>query len=122
MSAPIVNPAIPQLPSGDLQRTADFYRDRLGFADLKLFPEHRHLIVRRRPVEIHFWHAGSEEEAKHYGSASSCYIRVHNIVPLYEELRCRGRLFATAWPINRGECTKCRSMIPLESDPILRSV
>jgi uncharacterized glyoxalase superfamily protein PhnB len=88
MSAPVLNPAIPQLPSGDLQRTADFYRDRLGFTEFKLFSEHGH-IVRRGPVELHFWHAGSEEEAKHYGGASSCYIRVGNIVPLYEELKRR---------------------------------
>lgn len=93
MPTPILNPAIPQLPSGDLQRTADFYRDRLGFPDLKLFPEHRHLIVRRGPVEIHFWHAESEEVAKLYGSVSSCYIRVYNIVPLYEELMARGAPF-----------------------------
>lgn len=89
MSEPVLSPAIPQLPSGDLQRTADFYRDRLGFTEFKLFPEHGHLIVRRGPVEIHFWDAGSEEKAKLYGSASSCYIRVHDIVPLYEELTRR---------------------------------
>jgi uncharacterized glyoxalase superfamily protein PhnB len=90
MSTPELNPAIPQLPSGDLQRTADFYRDRLGFTESKLFPEHGHLIVRRGPVEIHFWLAASEEEAKHYGGASSCYIRVRNIALLYEELLNRG--------------------------------
>lgn len=89
MSSPILNPAIPQLPSGDLQRTAEFYRDRLGFTEHKLFPQHGHLIVRREPVEIHFWDAGSEEEAKHYGGASSCYIRVRNIASLYEEFRKR---------------------------------
>lgn len=89
MSVPILNPAIPQLPSGDLQRTADFYRDRLGFTGFKFYPEHGHLIVLREPVEIHFWQASSEEEARHYGSASSCYIRVQNIASLYEELRQR---------------------------------
>jgi uncharacterized glyoxalase superfamily protein PhnB len=89
MSEPVLDPAIPQLPSADLRRTADFYRDRLGFTEFKLFPEHGHLIVRRGPVEIHFWEAGSEEEAKRYGSVSSCYIRVRNIVALYEEFRRR---------------------------------
>lgn len=89
MSLPILEPAIPQLPSGDLQRTADFYRDRLGFTKFKHFPAHGHLIVRRGPVEIHFWAAGSEEEARHYGEASSCYIRVRNIAPPFEELKRR---------------------------------
>jgi uncharacterized glyoxalase superfamily protein PhnB len=93
MSAPVLNSAIPQLPSGNLQRTADFYRDCLGFTDFKLFTEHGHLIVRRGAVEIHFWDAGSEEAAKLYGSASSCYIRVHNIAHLYEEFIRRGAPF-----------------------------
>lgn len=86
MPQPVLEPAIPQLPSGDLQRTADFYRDRLGFTECRLLPEHGHLIVRRGPVEIHFWDAGSEEEAKRYGAVSSCYIRVRDIVALHEEL------------------------------------
>ncbi len=89
MSEPVLSPAIPQLPSGDLQRTADFFRDRLGFTEFRLFPEHGHLIVRREAVEIHFWDAGSEAEARHYGGASSCYIRVRNIEPLYEEFMRR---------------------------------
>lgn len=105
MSMPVLEPAIPQLPSGDLRRTADFYRDRLGFTEFKLFPEHGHLIVRRGPVELHFWAAGSDEEARHYGEASSCYIRVRNIAPLYEELKRRRAPFRygltlQAWGMN----------------------
>ncbi len=86
MPSSTLHPAIPQLPSGDLQRTADFFRFRLGFTDFKLFPEHGHLIVRRESAEIHFWLAGSEDEARHHGSASSCYIRVQHIELLHEEL------------------------------------
>lgn len=93
MSTPVLSPAIPQLPSGNLQRTADFFRGYLGFGEFKLFKEHGHLIVEREQVEIHFWDAGSEEEAKRYGSASSCYIRVRNIGSLYEELKARGAPF-----------------------------
>lgn len=87
--AAILEPAIPQLPSGNLQRTADFYRERLGFTEFKLFSEYGHLIVRRGAVEIHFWHAGSEAEGKRLASFSSCYIRVRNISVLFEELRHR---------------------------------
>jgi len=93
MSIPVLSPAIPQLPSGDLQRTAQFFCVQLGFTDFKLFTEHGHLIVAREQAEIHFWHAGSEEEARRHGSASSCYIRVRNIEPLYEELKQRGAPF-----------------------------
>lgn len=94
MSLSILSPAIPQLPSGNLQVTAEFYRERLGFTEFDLFVEHGHLIAWRGIVEIHFWNAGSEDEARKYGSASSCYIRVQNIRPLYEELKDRGTTFA----------------------------
>jgi uncharacterized glyoxalase superfamily protein PhnB len=94
MSLSVLSPAIPQLPSGNLQVTAGFFRDCLGFTDLEFFPEHGHLIVTRGPVEIHFWQAESEEEGRKYGSASSCYIRVRNIQPLYEELKAKGVPFA----------------------------
>ena len=94
MSKSILGPAIPQLPSGNLRVTADFFRERLGFTEFKLFAEHGHLIVKRGAVEIHFWDAGSEDEARKYGSASSCYVRVQNIGPLYEELKGNNAPFA----------------------------
>jgi uncharacterized glyoxalase superfamily protein PhnB len=92
-SESILSPAIPQLPSGDLQVTVDFYRERLGFKQFKLYSEHGHLIIKRDQVEIHFWHAGTAEEARKYGNASSCYIRVENIAALFEELKTRGAPF-----------------------------
>lgn len=105
MPAFILSPAIPQLPSGDLKRTADFFRDCLGFTKFTLYAEHGHLIASREQVEIHFWDAGSEEEAIKYGSASSCYIRVQNIGPLFEELKARKAPFGyeltpQAWGMN----------------------
>ena len=93
MSTPILSPAIPQLPSGNLTRTADFFRNCLGFTEFTQFAEHGHLIVCRAEVEIHFWDAGSENEARKYVSASSCYIRVQNIQSLFEELKERNAPF-----------------------------
>jgi hypothetical protein len=56
MQPPILHPAIPQFPSGDLQRTADFFRDRLDFTDFRLFSKQGHLIVRRdRPKFTSGW-------------------------------------------------------------------
>lgn len=89
MSQSTLSAAIPQLPSGDIQVTADFFTGKLGFEVAAIYPEHRHLIVRRGAAEIHFWQAGSEQEAKHYGSASSCYIRVARIESLYREFQER---------------------------------
>ncbi len=94
MSHSVLSPALPQLPSGNLLITEEFFRERLGFTDFRLHREHGYLIVKRELVEIHFWDAGSEDEAKKYGSASSCYIRVQNIQHLYEELKARGAPFA----------------------------
>jgi uncharacterized glyoxalase superfamily protein PhnB len=105
MPTPTLSFAIPQLPSGNLQRTLDFLRDRLGFTDFQLFAEHGHLISRRGQAEVHFWDAGSEEDALRFGSTSSCYIRVENIQALYEEfkkreVRFRYELTRQPWGMN----------------------
>jgi uncharacterized glyoxalase superfamily protein PhnB len=96
MSSPVLSPAIPQLPSGNLGVTAAFLRERLGFTDIELYAEHGHLIAVRDSAEIHFWLADSEEAARHYGSAGSCYIKVRHIAALYDEFRERGAPFGYA--------------------------
>lgn len=89
MTEPHLAPAIPQLPSGDIQVTAQFFKTSLGFEVIAIYPEFNYLIVRRGAAEIHFWQTASEKDAKHYGDASSCYIRVENIQALYDELQDR---------------------------------
>lgn len=89
MTEPHLAPAIPQLPSGDIAVTAEFFKTKLGFEVIAIYPEFKHLIVRRGAAEIHFWQAASEDDAKHYGGASSCYIRVENIETLYNEFQGR---------------------------------
>lgn len=81
-----LSPAIPQLPSGDLVVTRDFYAQRLGFEHFRVFEAQGFLIAIRQAVEIHFWLAGSLEEACRYGSVSSCYVRVRNIRQFHQEL------------------------------------
>lgn len=90
MSAPWMEPAIPQLPSGDLDVTRRFYVEQMGFKVAAMYPDQGFLILRRDAAEIHFWRASSEQEAKQYGSASSCYIRVENIQSLHDELLLGG--------------------------------
>ncbi len=87
-----LNPAIPQLPSGDVTKTATFFKDYLGF-EVALYVEHKYLIVRRGAAEIHFWLAESEEEAKNIGKVSSCYIRVENIQLLFQEFKKKNVTF-----------------------------
>lgn len=84
-----VGTAIPQLPSGDIETTATFFSESLGFDIVAKYPEQKFLIVRRERAEIHFWQAASDSEAKQIGRASSCYIRVASISSLYEEFKSR---------------------------------
>ena len=79
--------AIPQLPTGDIEKTANFCETKLGFEVWEKYPEQKHLIVGRGNVELHFWQADSEETAKELGSQSSCYIRVKDIEVLFSELK-----------------------------------
>lgn len=88
-----LNAAVPQLPSGDIEATAEFFKSKLGFEVAALYLEQKHLILRRGTAEVQFWQASSADEARHYGAASSCYIRVENIQALYEEFKARGATF-----------------------------
>lgn len=80
-----LSPAFPQLPTGDVEKTAEFFVNKLGFEIMAKYVDQKFLIVRRGPAEIHFWQAADEAEAKKLGSDSSCYIRVENIDPLVTE-------------------------------------
>ncbi|RMX04754.1 VOC family protein [Corticibacter populi] len=90
MSESILSTAIPQLPSGDIRITAAFFADGLGFEIAAVYAEQRFLIVRRGGAEVHFWQTDTAEDARHYGAASSCYIRVRGIDLLHAEFLRRG--------------------------------
>ena len=90
MSEPKLGSAIPQLPTGDIEKTAAYFTERLGF---EIAEQHNFLIVKRGLAEIHFWQGPSETKARDLGSDSSCYIRVENIEPLFAEFKRRGAIF-----------------------------
>ena len=89
----ILSPAIPQLPSGDIEKTASFFVNCLGFEVAAKFVEYKFLSVKRGPTEIHFWQTPTEKEALDLGSDSSCYIRVQNIETLFQEFKEKGATF-----------------------------
>lgn len=93
MSNAILGPAIPQLPTADIEVTAEFVERALGFEVVARFANFGHLIVQRGPAEIHFWRASSEQEARAIAGQSSCYIRVEHVEALYDELKRRGAPF-----------------------------
>lgn len=93
MSETKLGSAIPQLPSGDLEKTAAFYEFQLGFQIISKMIDYNFLSVKRGSAEIHFWKAPSEKEARELGQESSCYIRVENIIPLFNEFKEKGATF-----------------------------
>jgi catechol 2,3-dioxygenase-like lactoylglutathione lyase family enzyme len=89
MPSPTLSPAIPQLPTGNLDITADFFERALGFEVVARFPSQGHLIVRRGAAEIQFWRTPDEHAAHDIAAQSSCYIRVENIAALHDEFEQR---------------------------------
>jgi len=85
-----LKPAIPQLPTGNLEITARFFEQQLGFDIEAIYPKQGFLIVCRGKAEIHFWLAESDTQAKEVAGMSSCYIRVKNIEELFSEFENRG--------------------------------
>ena len=90
---PKLSPAFPQLPTGNIDRTAAFFVEQLGFRVKAKFPTQKFLIVEREDAEIHFWTAETDADAREVGSNSSCYIRVEEIDELYKEFKARGVRF-----------------------------
>ena len=88
-----LSPAIPQMPSGDIEKTAKFFVEFMGFEVILKEHTHDFLIVRRGHTEIHFWKSVTEEDARRIGMHSSCYIVVENIEPLFEEFKSRNVVF-----------------------------
>ncbi len=93
MSKSKLGPAIPQLPSGNIEITAKYFSEKLGFEIVGKYKEQNFLIVKRGAAEIHFWQTSSEKEATKLGSESSCYIRVENIGILFGEFKDSGASF-----------------------------
>ena len=97
--------AIPQLPSGDVEKTAAFYSSELGFEVIAQFKDFNFLIIRRGSAELHFWQTEDEATAKQLGRQTSCYIRVKNISNFFEDLKKKGTKFRyelqeTPWGMN----------------------
>lgn len=71
---------VPVLPSLDIDRAVEFYRDTLGF-EIAFLSEEPYGIVVRDDVSIHLWQCSDPEIPTHCG----CRIVVKGIEELYQE-------------------------------------
>ncbi|MDO7874569.1 hypothetical protein Q5H93_07485 [Hymenobacter sp. ASUV-10] len=53
MSAFTITTIVPQLPSLNLERTSQFYRQKLGFREVGRYPDL--LLLKLNEQELHFW-------------------------------------------------------------------
>lgn len=90
-TTPFLSPAIPQLPSGNFEKTSSFFNQFLGFDVIGEYPDM--ILMKRGEAEIHFWLADDEFTAKSIGENSSCYIRVQGVDGLFEEFKAKGAPF-----------------------------
>jgi len=108
---PILTGIAPQFVVPDVVKTAEFYRDKLGFELLGFFADPPvYAMVRRDSAEIHFGKADSGKiqtnEAVRRGLGTDAYIFVTDVNELYREFKERGDEI-TEGPVKRVyECTE----------------
>ena len=73
------------MPSPDIGKSRDFYRDRLGFAVVGPDMDD-YLIVRRGEIEMHFW----KSDDRKLPEVTSCYIRGGEVPALHAEFSAHG--------------------------------
>jgi catechol 2,3-dioxygenase-like lactoylglutathione lyase family enzyme len=101
MLPPAITAIIPQLPSTCLERTSQFYRQKLGFREVGRYPEL--LVLKLQEQELQFWLTADATLAE----TSSCYVRVTGIEALHaayaavpDLLRLEHALAVRAWGMN----------------------
>jgi hypothetical protein len=92
---PILTGLAPQFVVPDVVKTAEYYRDKLGFELLGYFLDPPvFAMVRRNSAEIHFGKADGDQiqinETVRRGLGTDAYIFVTDVNALYEEFRERG--------------------------------
>ena len=110
-AVPVLTGIAPQFVVPDVVKTAEFYRDKLGFELLGFFADPPvYAMVRRGSAEIHFGKADRDliqvNETVRKGLGSDAYVFVSDVNALYEEFVGRG-VEITEGPIKRiYNCTE----------------
>jgi uncharacterized glyoxalase superfamily protein PhnB len=77
--------AIPVLASLNIDKTVNFYKDKLGFSKPG-WQDKDNAVIGRDKIVIHFWKCNDKIHPEH----TSCYIRVQGVDELYREMRSAG--------------------------------
>lgn len=99
----VLKSVAPQLVVEDVVKTAEYYRDTLGFSVLSYFAEPPvYAIVQRDGVEIHFGRAenGTISNQKVRSGSFDLYIWVSDIDAVFEELKSAGAVILEG-PVKR---------------------
>lgn len=72
---PRINKACPLFAAADVTKAAEWYRDKLGFRIVNLYPDHGYAIVARDDIEVHFWKCSNRMIAEN----TSAYFRSDDI-------------------------------------------
>ncbi len=102
MNATILN-TIPVLPSADIERDVEWYKEKMGLE--VHFADPMYAVLYRDNFCLHLqWHAGTEDDPLLGGSVVRIYVK--NLQPLFEEFMQRQTVTAdklmqnTAWETN----------------------
>ena len=88
---------IPVLPSADLERDIDWYKEKLGFEIY--FSDKMYAVLYRENICLHLqWHADTPDYPLLGGSVIRIYVK--NIAPLFDELVERGAVTQESLKIN----------------------
>jgi catechol 2,3-dioxygenase-like lactoylglutathione lyase family enzyme len=75
--------ACPLFPVADVQKSAAWYRDKLGFKIVNAYPDHGYAILQRDDIEIHLWKCDDPKVAE----MTSAYIRPDDIGAVHADLQ-----------------------------------
>lgn len=73
--------AAPVLPANNVAEAVAWYRDVLGFSEIRFFQHEDYAIVKREGVEIHLFHMEIDPKKSDF----MVYVRVVEIEDLYAE-------------------------------------
>ncbi len=82
----------PRFPTLDMQRTVEFYREKMGFVSHYTSDEFSIMSRFDRAFELQFWRC----DDPHIAEMTACYVSVRNIERLYAEYEAQGILHPNA--------------------------